>query len=103
MSSRLDTRFRIWQAAQTMLRTVGHLSADDLVIALISGGGSAALALPMAGLSLEEKQRITHQSSPKTPFSDQGGKLAAAAAPSSPCSTQRSRSRHTVRSLTPSR
>lgn len=31
---------------------------DDLVIALISGGGSALLCLPVAGLSLDDKQRI---------------------------------------------
>lgn len=36
----------------------GPLSADDLVLCLISGGGSALLTLPAEGLTLEEKQRI---------------------------------------------
>ena len=34
------------------------LSADDLVLCLISGGGSALLAMPAAGLSFEDKQSI---------------------------------------------
>jgi glycerate 2-kinase len=46
------------QAAQRMLAMVGNLTEDDLVLCLISGGGSALLPLPAAGLSLEDKQRI---------------------------------------------
>lgn len=46
------------QAAKRMLDTVGGLGADDLVIALISGGGSALLALPAPGLTLRQKQVI---------------------------------------------
>ena len=46
-------------AAQLMLQQVHGLSGDDLVIALISGGGSALLALPAPGLSLDDKQQIT--------------------------------------------
>ena len=46
------------QAAQRMLDLVQGLSADDLVIALISGGGSALLTLPAEGLSLQDKQAI---------------------------------------------
>jgi len=34
-------------------------SEDDLVISLISGGGSALLSLPVDGISLEEKQKTT--------------------------------------------
>lgn len=37
------------------------LTEDDLVVCLISGGGSALLTLPVEGLSLAEKQRINKQ------------------------------------------
>src|SRR5581483_10134830 len=46
-------------AARRVLDTVTGLTADDLVLALISGGGSALLTLPAAGISLAEKQQIT--------------------------------------------
>lgn len=46
-------------AADALLQAVSGLSEDDLVIALISGGGSALCAKPIEGLSLEEKQAIT--------------------------------------------
>ena len=46
------------QAAQRILRMVQGLTADDLVLCLISGGGSALLTLPAEGLSLEDKQGI---------------------------------------------
>ncbi|GAB4187482.1 MAG: glycerate kinase [Thalassobaculales bacterium] len=80
-------------AAARMLRLVGGLGPDDLVICLISGGGSALLTLPAPGLSLEDKRAVTtallrsgadigeintvrkHLSAVK------GGRLAAAAAP----------------------
>ncbi|MFE8645784.1 glycerate kinase [Sphingomonas sp. NCPPB 2930] len=45
-------------ATERMLRMVQGLTADDLVLCLVSGGGSALLTLPAEGLSLEEKQRI---------------------------------------------
>ena len=45
-------------AARQMLETVQNLSADDLVIALISGGGSALMALPAPGLTLADKQAM---------------------------------------------
>lgn len=45
-------------AAGRMLQAVRGLSEDDLVIALISGGGSALLALPADGVSLEDKQAV---------------------------------------------
>lgn len=47
------------RAAQRMLELVGHLRADDLVLCLISGGGSSLLPLPAAGLTLDLKQVIS--------------------------------------------
>ena len=48
------------QAAQRIRALVTGLSADDLVIALVSGGGSALLTAPVQGLSLEDKRAVTH-------------------------------------------
>ncbi len=45
-------------AARRMLDTVRGLTEDDLVICLISGGGSALLPLPAAGITLDDKQAI---------------------------------------------
>ncbi|BFO54341.1 MULTISPECIES: glycerate kinase type-2 family protein [Comamonadaceae] len=45
-------------AARRMLELTRGLTADDLVVCLISGGGSALLTLPAEGLALEDKQRI---------------------------------------------
>ncbi len=45
-------------AAQRMLERVGGLRADDLVLCLISGGGSALLPLPAPGLDLDVKQQV---------------------------------------------
>ena len=45
-------------AARRILERVKGLGPDDLVIALISGGGSALLALPAPGLTLDDKQVI---------------------------------------------
>jgi glycerate 2-kinase len=49
------------QAAQRILAMAQGLTADDLVLCLISGGGSALLTLPAEGLALEDKQRINRQ------------------------------------------
>ncbi|WP_235835279.1 glycerate kinase type-2 family protein [Piscinibacter terrae] len=46
-------------AAQRLLSRVAGLNEDDLVLALISGGGSALCALPQSGVSLHEKQALT--------------------------------------------
>lgn len=46
------------RAARRILDLVSGLTADDLVICLISGGGSALLALPGEGLTLADKQDI---------------------------------------------
>lgn len=48
-------------AATELMKAVAGLTSDDLVIALISGGGSALCCLPAKGLSLAEKQHITRQ------------------------------------------
>ncbi len=45
-------------AAQRILALAHGLTQDDLVLCLISGGGSALLTLPAQGLTLQEKQRI---------------------------------------------
>ena len=45
-------------AAKRMLHLVSDLHEDDLVLCLISGGGSALLPLPAAGLSLEDKMAL---------------------------------------------
>ncbi len=80
-------------AARRILSLLEGLTSDDLVLALISGGGSALLAMPAEGVTLVDKQAINkallrsgaaigemncvrrHLSAIK------GGKLAAAAAP----------------------
>ena len=80
-------------AARRILATVRGLGPDDLVLALISGGGSALMALPAAGLALADKQAInrallasgatiTEMNCVRKHLSAiKGGRLAAAAAP----------------------
>src|SRR5512133_534010 len=46
------------QAAERIAALAQGLTADDLVLCLISGGGSALLTLPAPGLTLEDKQGI---------------------------------------------
>jgi glycerate 2-kinase len=48
-------------AAQRILALAHGLTPDDLVLCLISGGGSALLTLPAEGLDLAEKQRINRE------------------------------------------
>ncbi len=45
-------------AATRIMERVRGLSPDDLVLCLISGGGSALLALPHEGITLEDKQQV---------------------------------------------
>ncbi len=45
-------------AAQRILQSVQGLGPDDLVLCLISGGGSSLLTLPAEGLSFAQKQAI---------------------------------------------
>lgn len=46
------------QAAGRMLELVKGLTEDDLVLCLITGGGSALLSLPGEGITLEQKQAL---------------------------------------------
>ncbi len=45
-------------AARRILEMVSELDENDQVIALISGGGSALLSLPLEGVSMAEKQAV---------------------------------------------
>jgi hydroxypyruvate reductase len=81
------------RAARAMLEAVRGLGPDDLVIALMSGGGSALLALPAPGLTLADKQEVNrallasgatiHEMNAvrKHLSAIKGGRLARAAAP----------------------
>src|SRR3954467_11188092 len=81
------------RGARRLLERVQGLTADDLVIALMSGGASALLAAPVAGLTLADKQainrallacgaNITEMNAVRKHLSAiKGGRLAAAAAP----------------------
>ena len=83
------------QAAQRMLGLLTGLTEDDLVLCLISGGGSSLLAVPAPGISLADKQAVTGALLRSgAPISDincvrkhlssvKGGRLALAAAPAS--------------------
>jgi glycerate 2-kinase len=81
------------RAAEEILHVVSGLTKDDLVIALISGGGSALLVSPAKGLTLADKQNLNRallQSGASIGEMNivrkhlsriKGGKLAEAAAP----------------------
>ncbi len=47
------------RAARRLLDLVGGLDERDLVLCLLSGGGSALLPLPAAGLTLDDKQNVS--------------------------------------------
>jgi glycerate 2-kinase len=47
------------KGSRAMLEIAGSLSADDLLIALVSGGGSALAPLPIDGITLEDKLAVT--------------------------------------------
>ena len=80
-------------AARRILELAGGLGADDQLVFLVSGGGSALLALPAPGLTLEDKQTVTRallrsgatigeiNTVRKHLSAIKGGRLAAAAAP----------------------
>lgn len=81
------------QAARRLLDFVRGLSADDLVLCLISGGGSSLLPMALPGLTLADKQAlnrallasgasITEMNCVRRHLSDiKGGRLAAACHP----------------------
>lgn len=46
-------------AAGRIRELVSHLTVDDTVLCLISGGGSSLLALPLPGITLEDKQALS--------------------------------------------
>ena len=80
-------------AANRLVELVSDLTADDLVIALISGGGSSLLPAPAPGMSLDDEQAVNRallaSGAPigvmnliRNQFSTiKGGRLALAAAP----------------------
>ncbi|WP_425102144.1 glycerate kinase type-2 family protein [Tropicibacter sp. S64] len=80
-------------ATDAVFRAVQGLSADDLVVALVCGGGSALLPAPPEGLTLEDEQALNRallaSGAPigvmnairKHVSRIKGGRLAAAAAP----------------------
>jgi glycerate 2-kinase len=80
-------------AAAAVLNAVKGLTRDDLVIALMSGGGSALLVSPLEGLTLQDKQAVNeallHSGANITDMNTvrkhlsriKGGKLARAAHP----------------------
>jgi len=49
------------RAAAQLVDLVTDLSPDDLVLFLLSGGGSALLPFPAKGITLRDKQRVTDQ------------------------------------------
>lgn len=80
-------------ASMLMMEQVKNLTADDCVIALISGGGSSLLALPRKGITLVDKQAVNkallnsgatiqEMNTVRKQLSDiKGGRLALAARP----------------------
>ncbi|MFZ5575021.1 MAG: glycerate kinase type-2 family protein [Pseudomonadota bacterium] len=46
-------------AARRMLELAGALGPDDLLLALVSGGGSSLLAAPVEGVTLKELRAVT--------------------------------------------
>ena len=47
------------EGGRKIIRLLSHLTERDLVIFLISGGGSALLPSPLPGITLQEKQEVT--------------------------------------------
>jgi len=49
------------EGAKEMVEMLSHLTGNDLVIFLVSGGGSALLPMPVEGVTLVEKQATTNE------------------------------------------
>lgn len=49
------------RAAERILAAVRGLGPEDLVLALVSGGGSALLALPAPGITLDDKREVNRR------------------------------------------
>ena len=49
------------RAAREMLSRVGELGPDDLLLALLSGGGSSLLSLPAPGVTMAELKGLTNE------------------------------------------
>lgn len=49
------------QAAQKVMDVVSKATADDLVVFLLSGGGSSLMSYPCEGISLQELQNVNTQ------------------------------------------
>src|SRR5262245_16559054 len=49
------------KAAREILRLARSLSADDLLLALVSGGGSALLSLPLEGIAMDDLKAATRE------------------------------------------
>ena len=49
------------EAARRMLALAGGLGPDDLVLCLVSGGGSALLSLPAPGIGVDEKRALNRE------------------------------------------
>ena len=49
------------KAAREVLRLAKSLGPDDLLLALVSGGGSALLSLPLDGITMEELKATTKE------------------------------------------
>lgn len=47
------------RAARRMLALAGELDEDDLLVALMSGGGSSLLSLPVEGVSIDDLKSVT--------------------------------------------
>ena len=46
------------QAGKDILQLAKNATEDDLIISLVSGGGSALMSLPLDGVSLQEKTEV---------------------------------------------